>query len=69
MSTEDKIKATAKNLEGKTEEAFGNLTGDPSMQAEGKAKQVEASGMHMAENLKEQAKNVLDAIKDKINEA
>ncbi|MGV2390221.1 MAG UNVERIFIED_CONTAM: CsbD family protein [Microcystis novacekii LVE1205-3] len=28
MSTEGKINATAKNLEGKAEEVLGNLTGD-----------------------------------------
>jgi uncharacterized protein YjbJ (UPF0337 family) len=69
MSTEDKLKATAKNLEGKAQEALGDITGDTGMKAEGKAKQVEASAMHMAENVKDKAKGVLDAIKDKIDEA
>jgi uncharacterized protein YjbJ (UPF0337 family) len=69
MSTEDRIKATAKNLEGKAQEALGNLTGDTEMQVEGKAKQVEASAMNMAENIKDKAKDVLDAIKDKIDKA
>jgi uncharacterized protein YjbJ (UPF0337 family) len=39
MSTEGKIEATAKNLEGKAKEALGNLTGDTEMQVEGKAKE------------------------------
>ena len=69
MSNEDKLKATAKNLEGKAQEVLGEITGDPAMKAEGKAKQVEASAMHMAENVKDKAKDVLDAIKDKIDEA
>lgn len=69
MSTEDRIKATAKNLEGKAEEAVGNLTGDSTKEAEGKAKQVEASGMHLVEDVKDQAKNVLDALKNTIDKA
>lgn len=67
MSLEDKLKATAKNLQGKAQEAFGEVTGDQSLQVEGKAKQVEASAMHLAENVKDKAKEVLDAIKDKLD--
>jgi uncharacterized protein YjbJ (UPF0337 family) len=69
MSIEDRLKATAKNLEGKAQETLGEVTGDPEMQAEGKAKQVQASAMNMAENIKDKAKDVLDAIKDKIDKA
>ena len=69
MSTEDRIKATAKNLEGKTEEALGNLTGDSTKETEGKAKQAEASGMHLGEDIKDQAKSVLDAVKNTIDKA
>ena len=36
MSAEDKAKATAKNIEGKAQEALGNVTGDPEDQAKGK---------------------------------
>jgi uncharacterized protein YjbJ (UPF0337 family) len=67
MSTEDKLKATARNLEGKAQEMLGDITGDTAMKAEGQAKQVEASAMHIAENVKDKAKEVLDAIKDKID--
>jgi uncharacterized protein YjbJ (UPF0337 family) len=67
MSTEDKLKATARNLEGKAQEMLGDITGDTAMKAEGKAKQVEASAMHIAENVKDKAREVLDAIKDKID--
>jgi uncharacterized protein YjbJ (UPF0337 family) len=35
MSLEDKVKATAKNLEGKAQEALGKVTGDPEDQAKG----------------------------------
>jgi len=68
MSTEDKIKATAKNIEGKAEELLGKVTGDPEMQAKGKAKQVEASAMHMKENIKDKAENILDGIKKNIEQ-
>ena len=46
MSMKDKAKATAKNIEGKVQEAVGDLTGDPKTQAEGKAKQAEAKVRH-----------------------
>jgi uncharacterized protein YjbJ (UPF0337 family) len=59
MSTEDRIKATAKNLEGKAQEALGNVTGDPETQAEGQAKQAEARLRHTAENVKDTVKDAL----------
>jgi len=40
MSLKDRAKATAKNIEGKIQEAVGDLTGDPKAQAEGKEKQI-----------------------------
>jgi uncharacterized protein YjbJ (UPF0337 family) len=64
---EDRLKATAKNLEGKAQEALGDITGDPEMMAEGKAKQVEASTIQMTENIKNKAKELLDEIKGKID--
>jgi uncharacterized protein YjbJ (UPF0337 family) len=69
MSTEGKINATAKNVEGKAEEALGNLTGDKEMQVEGKAKQAQASAMHAVENIKEAAQDVISSIKDAIDKA
>jgi uncharacterized protein YjbJ (UPF0337 family) len=64
MSIEGKMNATAKDGEGKAQEAIGNLTGDKKLQAEGKAKQVQASAMEAADNLKDAAKNALDNLKD-----
>jgi uncharacterized protein YjbJ (UPF0337 family) len=58
MSLQDKVKATAKNIEGKVQEALGSLTGDPKTQAEGKAKQVEAAVQHTVENVKDKVKEV-----------
>ena len=66
MSIEDKIKATAKSVEGKIEAAAGELTGDTQMKIEGQAKQVEGAAMKTAEDLKDKAKGVLDSIKEKI---
>jgi uncharacterized protein YjbJ (UPF0337 family) len=60
MSLEDKAKATAKNLEGKAQEALGNVTGDPEDQAEGKAKQGESSVRHGVEDVKDKVKKALD---------
>lgn len=60
MSAEDKAKATAKNIEGKAQEALGNITGDTEEQAKGKAKQAEASGRHAVENTKDDIKKAID---------
>lgn len=60
MSTEDRAKATGKNIEGKAQEALGNITGDPQDQAEGKAKQAEAKARHTKEDIKDTAKDIVD---------
>ncbi|MFP4103884.1 CsbD family protein [Coleofasciculus sp.] len=60
MSTEDRMKATAKNIEGKAQEAIGEITGDPEDKAEGKAKQAEAKVRHSVENVKEDVKKKID---------
>lgn len=60
MSTEDRAKATAKNIEGKAQEAMGNVTGDKEDQAEGKAKQTEASAQHAVEDAKDSVKKAVD---------
>ncbi len=60
MSTEDRLEATGKNIEGKAQEALGNITGDPEDKAEGKAKQAEAQASHATEDIKDKAKDVID---------
>lgn len=60
MSAKDKADATLKNVEGKAQEAMGNVTGDPSDQAAGKAKQAQASAQHTVENVKDKAKQEID---------
>lgn len=60
MSLEDRANAVAKNVEGKIQEAAGDLTGDTKMKAEGQAKQAQASAMHTVENVKDAAKDIID---------
>ena len=62
MSLQDKAKAIAKNLEGKVQEAVGEITGDPQQKAEGKAKQVQAQAMNAVENAKDKVKKFIDKI-------
>lgn len=60
MSTEDRVKATAKNLEGKAQEAAGEVTGNSEDKVAGKAKQEEAGVRHAVENVKDKIKDVLN---------
>jgi uncharacterized protein YjbJ (UPF0337 family) len=60
MSIEDRAKATGKNIEGKAQEALGNVTGDPEDKAEGKAKQAESEVRHAVEDVKDSVKRKLD---------
>lgn len=60
MAIEDRVQATIKNVEGKVQEAIGDLTGNPADEAEGQAKQVEAQAEHTKENLKDEVKKAID---------
>lgn len=60
MSLEDKVKAAAKNIEGKIQEAVGEVTGNPQDKAEGKAKQAEAEVGNAVENVKDKAKEIIN---------
>jgi uncharacterized protein YjbJ (UPF0337 family) len=60
MSLKDRAKATAKNIEGKIQEGIGNLTGDTKDQLEGKAKQAEAKVRHTTEDVKDEARKMMD---------
>lgn len=60
MSIEDRAKAVAKNVEGKAQEAMGEVTGDPKDKAEGKAKQAESKVRHGVEDAKDEVKKVID---------
>jgi uncharacterized protein YjbJ (UPF0337 family) len=52
VTTINRAKAVTKNIEGKTQEAIGNITGDPKDQAMGTARQVESQARNAAEDLK-----------------
>ncbi|NJR37554.1 MAG: CsbD family protein [Leptolyngbyaceae cyanobacterium CSU_1_4] len=60
MSIEDRAKAVAKNIEGKAQEAMGEVTGDPQDKAEGKAKQAESKVRHGVEDAKDEVKKAID---------
>lgn len=60
MGIEDRAKATAKNVEGKAQEAVGNATGDKETEMKGKSKQVEASAQHAKEDVKDNIKKAVD---------
>lgn len=60
MSIEDRVKATAKNIEGKVQEAIGEVTGDPKDKVEGRAKQAEAKARHTTEDIKDEVKKAID---------
>jgi uncharacterized protein YjbJ (UPF0337 family) len=60
MSIENRAEATAKNIEGKVQEAVGEVTGDPKQKAEGQSKQAEAKVRHSVENVKDDIKKAID---------
>jgi uncharacterized protein YjbJ (UPF0337 family) len=54
LATMNRAEAITKNLEGKAQEAIGNVTGDPKDQMVGKAKQAESQVRNAAEDVKDQ---------------
>ncbi len=60
MGIEDRVEAVAKNIDGKIQEAVGEVTGDPKDKIEGQAKQDQAAAIHVKEDIKDQAKDVID---------
>ncbi len=60
MSDKDRAKATSKNIEGKAQETYGKVTGDPEDQAKGKGKQAEAKVRHASEDVKDKVKDALE---------
>lgn len=60
MSLKDKAKATAKNIEGKIQQTYGNVIGSPKNQAEGQAKQVDAKAKQTVEDVKDEVKKTID---------
>lgn len=60
MSIEDRMNATAKNIEGKVQEVVGEVTGNPQDKVEGQQKQEEAQVQHSVENVKDDLKKMID---------
>ena len=60
----NKSDAAAKDAEGKLESAYGDLTDDKGHQLKGKAKQVQASAMNVAEDVKQVARSAGKKIAD-----
>jgi uncharacterized protein YjbJ (UPF0337 family) len=60
MSTENRVEATAKNIEGKVQEAVGEVTGNPQDKAEGQDKQADAQVRHSVENAKDKIKKAIN---------
>jgi uncharacterized protein YjbJ (UPF0337 family) len=60
MSTQDKIKATAKNIEGKIQAAVGEVTGSNEDKVKGEAKQAEAQARQTIEDAKDHVKDAID---------
>jgi uncharacterized protein YjbJ (UPF0337 family) len=75
IATMNRAEAITKNIEGKVQEAIGNITGDPKDQIMGKAKQVESQARNAAEDMKDKmklkgrAKAVTKNIEGKVQEA
>ena len=63
----NKVDAAAKDAEGKLESAYGEITGDTGHQVKGKAKQVQASAMNAVEDVKDEAKTVVQKIKNSVD--
>ena len=64
MSLSDKISNKAEELGGKAKEAAGNLTGDESLRAEGKAEQLESGLKGAVENVKDVVEDTVDKVKN-----
>lgn len=56
------IKAVTKDIEGKAQEAIGNVTGSTKNQVAGKAKQAESKVRNVAKDVKDKAKDVKKAL-------
>ena len=62
MVDENRFEGTARNLGGKVEGAFGNLTGDQKMQAEGAVDKVAGSAQKTYGQAADTVRNVADKV-------
>lgn len=54
----DRIEGSAKNIKGKVKEGVGNVTGDATLQGEGKADQVEGEVQNKVGSWKDKARDL-----------
>ncbi|OLE26944.1 MAG: hypothetical protein AUG49_06835 [Catenulispora sp. 13_1_20CM_3_70_7] len=69
MSVTDKAKHAVQNAKGKVKEGVGHLTGDRSMEAEGKKDQAAAKVKQAGEKAKDKVSEGVETVKDKAREA
>jgi uncharacterized protein YjbJ (UPF0337 family) len=60
MELKGRAKAVSKNLEGKTQEAIGDLTNSPKDQVIGRGKQVESQGRNIIEDMKDKVQDIFN---------
>jgi uncharacterized protein YjbJ (UPF0337 family) len=60
VTSNNRVQAIQKNLEGKAQEQVGNLTGNQKDQFQGQMKQVGSSVLHVVEDLKDTVKNTFN---------
>ena len=60
MELKGRAKAISKNLEGKTQEAIGDLTNSPKDQVIGRGKQVESQGRNILEDMKGKVQDIFN---------
>ena len=58
---EDRIAGTAKDFAGKTESAFGDVTGDTESQASGRAREMAGKAQNLYGQAKDAARDAADA--------
>ncbi|UJP10180.1 CsbD family protein [Microbacterium sp. KUDC0406] len=69
MSAADKMKHTAEDMAGKVKEGAGKLTGNDSLEAEGKMDQAKAAAKKAGDDVKDAAENAADHVKDAARDA
>ncbi|ELS30509.1 MULTISPECIES: CsbD family protein [Pseudanabaena] len=60
IATVERVRATTKDIEGKVQEAIGNVKGDPQDRLIGKAKQAEAKTRNLVEDAKDKVKGMFE---------
>jgi len=67
--TQDRAKGTIDELKGRGKAAWGNVTGDQQMEAEGNADQIKGKVERGMGDLKDKAEDLKDKVSDKMDRA